>query len=78
MSEFIESAASRETSTELMEAILKVAQDDESRAEDIWEDGPSDAELTAIVEIVTKNGMYDTTDFFWGAAGSNWEEALSA
>lgn len=71
MSKFIETAASRETSTELMEAILKVANGDESEAERIWEDA-SDAELVAIVEIVTNNGMYETTDFVWGSAGEAW------
>jgi len=72
MTNFIETASSRETSEELMEAILRVAGGDEARAEKIWEDGPTDAELTAIVEIVTNNGMYETTDFFWGAAGNDW------
>lgn len=77
MTSFIESAASRETSVELMEAILEVAQGDEDRAVKIWEDGATDAELTAIIEIVTKNGMYETTDFCWGASGSKWEKLLS-
>lgn len=72
MTNFIETASSRETSVELMEAILRVAGDDEARAEQIWEDGPTDAELVAIVEIVTNNGMYETTDFFWGAEGNDW------
>ena len=72
MSTFIESAASRETSVELMEAILRVACDDEARAEQIWEDGPTESELVAIIEIVTNNGMYETTDFFWGAEGGDW------
>ncbi|RMF00505.1 MAG: hypothetical protein D6773_11380 [Alphaproteobacteria bacterium] len=56
--EFLDSAESRETSTELMRAILDVA--------------GGDAELTAIVEIVTNNGTHDTTEFCWGAAGTNW------
>jgi len=72
MSQFIESAASRETSVELMEAILKVSGGNEARAEKIWEDGPSDAEQVAIIEIVTNNGMHETTDFVWGADGSDW------
>lgn len=77
MSKFIESADSRETSTELMEAILKVAGGNEERAELIWEDGPESGELVAIVEIVTGNGIYETTDFCWGEFGENWEQALS-
>ncbi|MFT0137264.1 YccJ family protein [Alcanivoracaceae bacterium MT1] len=72
MSKFIESAASRETSVELMEAILEVAGGDEAIAEQIWEDGARDEELVAIIEIVTKNGVHETTDFCWGAAGTDW------
>lgn len=71
MSNFIESASSRETSVEIMEAILKVANGNEQIAEQIWEDA-SDAELVAIIEIVTNNGMHETTDFVWGAAGEEW------
>lgn len=69
---FIESGASRETSDELMEAILFAAGGDEARAERIWENGPNDAELVCIIERVTKNGLHETTDFCWGAAGPNW------
>ena len=77
MTSFIETAASRETSEELMEAILRVAGNDENRATKIWEDGPTDAELVAIVEIVTGNGRTKTTDYCWGAAGTQWEQQLS-
>lgn len=69
---FIDSADSRETSKELMEAILFAAGGDEARAVSIWENGPSDAELVCIIERVTKNGLYATTDFVWGAAGNGW------
>jgi len=72
MKSFIETAASRETSEELMEAIFRVAGRDEGRAVKIWEDGPTDAELTAIIEIVTGNGRTETTDYCWGSAGSGW------
>lgn len=71
MNKFIESSASRETSPELMSAILKVANGDETEAERIWEDA-TDAELVAVIEIVTNNGMHETTDFVWGVAGSDW------
>lgn len=77
MSNFIESAESRETSRELMEAILKVAGRDEEKAKQIWEDGPDSGELVCIIEIVTKNGIYETTDFYWGEAGHNWESELA-
>lgn len=73
---FIESADSRETSVELMQAILQVAGGDEAKAEGIWEDGPDSTELVAIIEIVTKNGQHETTEFCWGAAGDNWANEL--
>ena len=60
------------TSPELIAAILKCAGGDKILARDIWRDGPNDAELVAIVEIVTKNGIYPTTDFCWGDSGNNW------
>jgi len=72
MTSFIQSAESCETSPELMEAILQVARGCETAAEFIWENGPTDAQLCAIVEIVTNNGMYETTDFCWGASGYEW------
>lgn len=76
MSKFTESAASRETSPELMDAILEVG-GDEAQAVRIWEDGPTHAELDALIEIVTKNGMYETTDFVWGEAGEHWESVFA-
>jgi len=75
MRDFIETADSRETSHELMEAILFAAGGDAERAEHIWENGANDAELVCIVERVTKNGLHETTDFVWGAAGANWARA---
>lgn len=78
MTDFLSTAASRETSPELMEAILFAAGGDEAAAEEIWTDGPNDAELVCIVERVTKNGLRETTDFCWGAEGSNWASAFSA
>lgn len=74
MSKFIESANSRETSVELMEAILYVAGSEEAAAR-LWEE-PTEAEALAVWERVTKNGLIDSTDFDWGAAGANWATAL--
>jgi hypothetical protein len=74
MSNFIESANSRETSAELMEAILYVA-GSEGAAVRVWEE-PTEAEALAIWERVTKNGLLDSTDFCWGVAGSGWAKAL--
>jgi hypothetical protein len=72
MSSFVETAQSRETSPELMDAIFHVANEDEAVAERIWRDGPTSAEQVAIIEIVTRNGMYETTDFYWGDEGNDW------
>lgn len=74
MSKFIESAASRDTSVELMEAILYVA-GSEDAAVRVWEE-PTEPEALAVWERVTKNGLNDSTDFVWGAAGSNWASAM--
>lgn len=65
MSDFINSAESRETSIKLMEAILKVAGGDEKAACEIWKEGATGRELGAIIELVTGNGQRDTTEFCW-------------
>jgi hypothetical protein len=77
MEKFMQTAYAKETSVELMEAILLAAGGDEEKADAIWANGPTSGELVAIVEIVTKNGMYETTDFAWGSAGENWESSLA-
>jgi hypothetical protein len=76
---FIASADSRETSPEIMEAIVFFARD-LKEAEDLWNgDGfgricnPSD-----MWEHVTKNGLRDATDFCWGASGTAWWEHVNA
>ena len=76
MSNFIQTADSRETSPELMDAIYQVAGESEAKAEDIWENGPNGGELVAIIEIVTNNGMHETTEFVWGSMGENWANEL--
>lgn len=74
MSKFIESADSRDTSVELMEAILYVA-GNETNAVRVWEE-PTATEALAIWERVTKNGLLESSDFCWGVAGSRWAEEL--
>lgn len=71
MTAFIESASSRETSKEIMEAIHFVAGRNDEEAVRIWEE-PTEAELLAIWERVTKNGLISADEFCWGAAGSQW------
>ena len=70
---FIETAASRETSNEIMEAIRAVA-GSESAAVRVWEE-PTYEESLAVWERVTNNGMRPSTDYCWGAAGSGWAAA---
>ena len=71
MKNFIDTADSRKTSTELMEAIFYTSGKSEKLAERIWAE-PTNDELIAIWERVTKNGNIESTDFCWGAAGSRW------
>ena len=70
--DFLDSSDSRETSEELIKAILFAAGNDSVIALSIWENGPTDAELVCIVERVTNNGVLETTDFVWGANGIYW------
>lgn len=70
MQNFIATAASRETSTEIMEAIASIAQTEEEAVR-IWSN-PTETELHHITEYVTKNGLHDPADFCWGANGKSW------
>ena len=70
---FIDTADSRDTSREIMAAILAVAGSDTAAAR-VWEN-PTYEESLAVWERVTNNGNTDSTDFFWGAAGSAWAKA---
>lgn len=70
---FIDTASRRETSVEIMEAIFAVAGSEEAAVR-VWED-PTYEEALAIWERVTSNGLRDSTDYCWGAAGSDWADA---
>ena len=74
---FLETADSRETSIELMASILAVADGNETDAARIWED-PSEAEMLAIWERVTQNGLHDASEYCWGAEGSKWADNITA
>jgi hypothetical protein len=76
MTNFIESAASRETSVEIMDAIMWLARGDETEAVRIWEE-PSEAEMIALWERVTKNGLVHANEFCWGASGSKWADGIN-
>ncbi|MGO8908081.1 MAG: hypothetical protein ACLQDM_01945 [Bradyrhizobium sp.] len=76
--QFISSADSRETSREIMQAIVFFARD-LREAEDLWiGDGfgrichPSD-----LWEHITGNGRLDPSEFYWGAAGNRWWSNIS-
>lgn len=76
LNEFVATADSRETDVELMEAIYKAAESDHADPAQVWEN-PTPAQVVAITEIATNNGQSETTDYCWGAAGSNWACAMS-
>ena len=58
-------ANSHETSEEIVEAIVWLAQDNGDKAERIWQE-PTDEEKLAIWQRATKNGSIDDEDLFWG------------
>lgn len=66
--QFLTSGDSRETSPEVMEAIMDLASaypnPDPVR---IWE-APTESECVAIWEMVTKNGLLSDRDFHWGCS----------
>jgi hypothetical protein len=73
MTDFISTAASRETSVEIMEAIRAVTGNDHAALR-AWE-APTYEEALAVWERVTKNGNGDSTEYCWGAAGRDWAAA---
>jgi hypothetical protein len=77
--DFIATADSRETSREILEAIAFFAAD-LAEAEALWAgDGFGVVcQVSDLWEQVTQNGLRDATEFFWGAAGRNWFDALTA
>ena len=73
---FIASAASRETSKEIMEAIAFFART-AKEAEALWENGYGAAATSLdFWEHVTGNGLRDPSEFVWGASGSQWWENI--
>lgn len=74
MSTFLDTAEPRQTSPELLAAILYVAGGNEALAEQIWRDGPDEDEIVSIIEIVTGDGRVPTTAFHWGNLGPYWAE----
>jgi len=75
--EWIGEACSRETSREIMAAIVRVAGGSPEEAARIWS-SPTEAELAAIGEIATRNGQIPADSLCWGAEGTAWAEIYSA
>lgn len=70
---FIDSAASRETSREVMEAIAFFARD-EAEAEAFWNgDFAGRVDFLSIWEKATNNGS-NSVDLCWGDAGEDWAD----
>jgi len=70
----LSSSDSRQTSPEILEAIVRQSDSARSPA-DIW-DAPTYPEALAIWERVTDNGLRDSADYLWGEAGDAWADAL--
>lgn len=70
---FIDSAASRETSPQIMQAIVFFARN-EQEAQAIWEGDGLGTHFHAsdFWEAATNNGAIDAEDLYWGASGSRW------
>ena len=69
--DFCAEAQSRETSDEIMQAIDSLARHDYDESVRIWEE-PTEAELIAIWERVTGNGLRPSGNYCWGFEGSRW------
>lgn len=72
MNTFIESAAEKNTSVEILEAILHISKNYEDVAELCWETGLIKALMNIVIKMVTQDGKLDTTEFHWGNAGTEW------
>lgn len=74
--QFIASAASRETSREVMEALAFFARDAQE-AEDFWNgDFRGRVDLLSIWENATNNGSRDA-DLSWGDSDDAWAEEFA-
>jgi hypothetical protein len=70
MRQFFELTDELQTDKEILAAIYQLAKGNDKKARQIWESPTSD-QLCEIIELVTESGGC-TTDFCWGAAGSDW------
>jgi hypothetical protein len=72
---FVKTAASRETSPEIMEAIAYFARD-LREAESLWNGDGLGVLAWDIWERVTGNGKRWEGDYVWGAAGDQWAKGF--
>jgi hypothetical protein len=63
------------TDKEILAAIYKLANKDETEARKIW-DSPTHDELCQIIHWVTVKGGC-TTDYCWGASGNRWANGIT-
>ncbi len=76
---WIATGPAKETSPEIMAAIAFFA-DDQEQADLIWAEGPTFSGLCLpldLYERVTEIGTLDHKAFTWGAAGTDWWEAIN-
>jgi hypothetical protein len=75
--DFIATADSRETSREIMEAIAFFARD-AAEADALWNGDGFGTTFTEVEfwEHVTGNGARSSLEFYWGALGSDWWDAI--
>ena len=72
--DFMATAASRETSPQIMRAIVAFSRN-LADAEYIWENGLGNFDgesAQAFINTATEDGRIDAADLFWGVAGRDW------
>jgi hypothetical protein len=70
MKHFLELTDELHTDKEILVAIYRLANKDETESRRIW-GAPTYNELNQIIHMVTVSGGC-TTNYCWGASGSNW------
>ena len=76
MSKFIQSAAAKMTSLEIMHAIYFLSNNNDSTAFYMWRK-PTQRNLFEVWEIVSKHGVLSGNSLFWGSMGSKWAKFIA-
>jgi hypothetical protein len=58
-----------------MAAIWAISDKSNADAERIWTE-PDPNEMLAIWKLVTDSGIRGTTEYYWGASGYQWGDAI--